>query len=605
LEADDYSEYRLFKDFGLLHIDGNIYLVTDGHEASLEEVEAKVAGIADKPGEFEVTSNSTEEPKVSEVGIEQNNRIADIITTQLDLKVDLVQILTTLEKQGLVEKNNNEVITDLSDGRDAIIFNINGTILPIYRSSKGTSSKTVGKWYPFFFMTEDWVVKGMSDNYKNGYNNPIIKQILDSLNDNYIYNTSKAKVKTNPRELLNHFTDVDFNFDNNGIYGYENYNIAVDILKLWQDNLGTIDITGYDVYVNNIKENLIKTNPKLEKEISTTFNAILNKFSEIDSKNQPNSYVGGLESVSDSDYNNFIDTGNVDDRIINRIATNIKNNKKLSKREFEIFNDKTSEINEKLKEFSLKPTGSIDIADQMQDVVTDDAEYDVDTVKKFIHYKNHFGTPSRKVKNVTNQLKKIGKGVIKPKKSVIPTYRYKQLRKEDNALQNLVFNEKGITLKNTDKQSVDEMNEYLKKEVELRNYFLLSRHTNFEVATDEAALVSMRDALYNGYRLEPFKGDHFRVNDDTKRVITESNFVTIGMDNFERVTGNIFAKIGKNESEFLEVDVEQPKLNVNPENLTSRSTVAEIKTSNNYTGEEGFIIDKENSCTGQLKIAFL
>jgi hypothetical protein len=249
--------------------------------------------------------------------------------------------------------------------------------------------------------------------------------------------------------------------------------------------------------------------------------------------------------------------------------------------------------------------GSIDITDQMQDVITDDAEYDADVVKKFIYYKNHFETPSRKVKNVDSQLKKIGKGVIKPKKSVITTYGNKQMKKEDKVLQNLVFNEKGITLKHTDKQSVDEMNEYLKKEVELRNYFLLSRHTNFDVATDDEAMVNMRDALYNGYRLEPFKGDHFRENDETRQVITESNFVTIGMDNFERVVGNIFAKIGKNESEFLEVDVEQPKLNVNPENLTSRSTVAEIKTSNNYTGEEGFVIDKENSCIGQLKIAFL
>ena len=61
---------------------------------------------------------------------------------------------------------------------------------------------------------------------------------------------------------------------------------------------------------------------------------------------------------------------------------------------------------------------------QPVDVIIDDAEYDVETVKKFIHYKNHFGTPNRKIKNVTTQLKKIGKGVIKPKKSVYSSPRY-------------------------------------------------------------------------------------------------------------------------------------------------------------------------------------
>jgi hypothetical protein len=127
----------------------------------------------------------SKKPATAETDIEKRARIADIITSQLDLGVELPKILDTLAEQGYVEKINGNSFFKQAARRDAIVFNIDGAIVPVYRSSEGTSSKTKGEWYPFFFNGGDWLVKAGASTYKDGYNNPIIKQILDSLNKNY------------------------------------------------------------------------------------------------------------------------------------------------------------------------------------------------------------------------------------------------------------------------------------------------------------------------------------------------------------------------------------------------------------------------------------
>lgn len=56
------------------------------------------------------------------------------------------------------------------------------------------------------------------------------------------------------------------------------------------------------------------------------------------------------EVISNETYTEFVDTGKVDNVVIENIAEKIKVNEPLSEREFAIFNDKTSEINEILKD---------------------------------------------------------------------------------------------------------------------------------------------------------------------------------------------------------------------------------------------------------------
>jgi hypothetical protein len=56
------------------------------------------------------------------------------------------------------------------------------------------------------------------------------------------------------------------------------------------------------------------------------------------------------ENIEDSDYEEFVETGNIDEEILDNIANKIKNSEALSPRETDIYNNKTEEINNKLKD---------------------------------------------------------------------------------------------------------------------------------------------------------------------------------------------------------------------------------------------------------------
>ena len=237
------------------------------------EIQNKIDGVTTAP----VSDNAD---------IEKRARVADIITAQLELGVELPKILETLAEQGYVEKINNSAFFKQSVGRDAIVFNIDGAIVPVYRSSKGTSSKTESEWYPFFFNGGDWLVKAGADTYKDGYNNPIIKQILDTLNKNYKYDKPLAKVEGNNEELLSLLPlgglDLDVSFeDNSGIYDFQNYIAIAVILKDWQSKLGNIDVSGYQDYLDGASRSLIKTNPTFKSEIEEAFKIPSDIFAEL------------------------------------------------------------------------------------------------------------------------------------------------------------------------------------------------------------------------------------------------------------------------------------------------------------------------------------
>jgi len=232
------------------------------------------------------TQKDATDIETKKADIERRRRVADIITSQLELGIDLPKILETLAEQGYVEKINNSAFFKQSAGRDAIVFNIDGAIVPVYRSSKGTSSKTKGEWYPFFFNGGDWLVKAGADTYKDGYNNPIIKQILDSLNKNYKYDKPLAKVEGNNKQLISllplNELDIDVSFENNsGIYDFQNYVAIAIILSDWQSKLGNIDVSGYQDYLDGPSSALIKNNPTLKPEIEKAFSTASDIFAEL------------------------------------------------------------------------------------------------------------------------------------------------------------------------------------------------------------------------------------------------------------------------------------------------------------------------------------
>jgi len=239
---------------------------------------------------------------------------------------------------------------------------------------------------------------------------------------------------------------------------------------------------------------------------------------------------------------------------------------------------------------------------QMADVLTNDAEYDVDTVKKLVYYKTYFG-----VKNVSGgrsfeqQLSQIAISDIKNRNYLtsdfIATVRNQQLNNEHPVLENLVFNEKGIQLKYADELSVKAMNEYLKEDLDLRNYFLLSKFTNFEVTgVDSNELVNQRDILINGGRKENYKGDYRTINSETIQTKSSEDFITVDGVNYERVSADFFSILPKNETGFFEINTEKPTLNIDTSNYSSIQSEAKIESSNKYSTEESKNIDDNLNC---------
>ena len=159
--------------------------------------------------------------------------------------------IVSFDGQGLVQIAPGDTSADPS--RDAIYFKINGVVIPMYRSSKGTSDKKAGEWYPFFFKSENWVAKGLANNYKEGYGNPELKAIADALNDNVQYSTPKATYELDPiagiRAVLPSLSEAEAQALYLGTYGELN-SAMVDILQNWNSNIGKLDLSSA---VENLK----------------------------------------------------------------------------------------------------------------------------------------------------------------------------------------------------------------------------------------------------------------------------------------------------------------------------------------------------------------
>ena len=70
--------------------------------------------------------------------------------------------------------------------RPLIVLKIGTGNLAFYQSSKGTSGKQTGKWYPFFGAgASDYVLKGAIDQMERGYDSPEILSAMKWLNDTF------------------------------------------------------------------------------------------------------------------------------------------------------------------------------------------------------------------------------------------------------------------------------------------------------------------------------------------------------------------------------------------------------------------------------------
>ena len=73
--------------------------------------------------------------------------------------------------------------------RPVVFLKIGDRTLPFYRSSKGTSGKKEGGWFPFFGAGStkgaDWIIKGSGKDLESGHGVPEIKRAQDFLNQKY------------------------------------------------------------------------------------------------------------------------------------------------------------------------------------------------------------------------------------------------------------------------------------------------------------------------------------------------------------------------------------------------------------------------------------
>ncbi len=82
--------------------------------------------------------------------IEKRRQEAEVVMSSAIPYNDKINKLVELGLLTTVTLNGNKTNTAIYNGRLIHFMNLNGTVLPIYRSSNGTSGKAQGGWYPFF-----------------------------------------------------------------------------------------------------------------------------------------------------------------------------------------------------------------------------------------------------------------------------------------------------------------------------------------------------------------------------------------------------------------------------------------------------------------------
>ncbi len=127
------------------------------------------------------------------------------------------------------------------NGRFIVIVKVNNIHLPFYISSKGTSGKKKGEWYPFFGYNDEWLIKGkVVENGVMRYH-PEISRIQELLNKNFVipidYISSNGKfISKTGRESTRESLDL------NKYFKYQEFSST----EYKHDEQGFIEhITGY------------------------------------------------------------------------------------------------------------------------------------------------------------------------------------------------------------------------------------------------------------------------------------------------------------------------------------------------------------------------
>jgi hypothetical protein len=262
-----------------------------------------------------------------------------------------------------IQLNGRNTDTVVYGGRLIHFMNINGKILPIYRSSQGTSGKTQGSWYPFFgfgnlyeevgfidvndtskgtvstgsiagYGDQGWLIKGTGSkdvlyNYEKGHGIEEIQYLQRLFNTNVSFSGmtlisqkqdfEKAGVTTNNTEQIDTKDRSVLEF-NKAVFGKENLGVY---------NGDSLTRNSKAKFPNPLVGGITETlTPK--EWIKSVVESL--------KKSQ-------IQDISNTEYQDFVDNGNVSEQTLQNIAEKVKNNQQLTDRENAIFTDKTAEIN--------------------------------------------------------------------------------------------------------------------------------------------------------------------------------------------------------------------------------------------------------------------
>lgn len=157
--------------------------------------------------------------------------------------------ITVIDKKTGKEIINKElnpegaVIFEAMQGRLFVVANINGQLVPFYKSSAGTSGKKQGEWYPFFGYTGAWLVKGRVDKATGEMKySPEIDKVTTLLNENLVFPDKYIDRSTNTIKNTKGEVIIDMNQ-------------SFKINRLWQKEFGSQTGEGTNYQIKGLKEN--------------------------------------------------------------------------------------------------------------------------------------------------------------------------------------------------------------------------------------------------------------------------------------------------------------------------------------------------------------
>lgn len=211
-QSDYYKNSNLFDyEDGVSLIDNNYKvqayptLDNDGNLIKGRIVKQTTEGEAKAPVE-----TKEERPSTGGLSVEPESQTSTTIDTLRNIDFDKLKSMNYIDRYNFLKSNG--LLTEhhgIVNGREFVVANINGVLLPFYKSSSGTDGKHKNQWYPFFGVGTsssgekgNWLIKGDIPVMERGYDVEEIKLMQDTLNAAFPYKHGEKWSPHNPHQIF-------------------------------------------------------------------------------------------------------------------------------------------------------------------------------------------------------------------------------------------------------------------------------------------------------------------------------------------------------------------------------------------------------------------